>query len=160
MKRGALILILGLVAAFASFACVYFVCSTSHREILREASPELAWLKTEFHLSDAEFARISELHNAYLPECAKRCEIIRAQNETLEELLARTNAVTPEIETLLAERAKTRADCEAAMLRHFIEVSQAMPPKQGERYLAWVKEQTFLQAQGMEKHPEMKEGMH
>jgi hypothetical protein len=160
MKRGALILILGLLTAVAAFACVYFVCSTSHREMLRDASPELAWLKTEFHLGDAEFARISELHNAYLPECAARCEIIRTQNEKLEKLLARTNVVTPEIENLLAERAKTRADCEAAMLRHFIEVSQAMPPKQGERYLEWVKEQTCLQTQGMENHHEMKDGMH
>jgi hypothetical protein len=30
------------------------------------------------------------------------------------------------------------------MLRHFFQVSQTMPPEQGRRYLAWVKEKAFL----------------
>jgi hypothetical protein len=29
------------------------------------------------------------------------------------------------------------------MLQHFITVSEAMPKAEGERYLAWVEEQTF-----------------
>ena len=36
------------------------------------------------------------------------------------------------------------------MLTHFLQVSRAMPPKQGQRYLAWVEQQTLLQSQGME----------
>ena len=46
----------------------------------------------------------------------------------------------------MAERAKMRADCEAEMLEHFLEVSRTMPPEQGRRYLAWVEQQTFLEA--------------
>jgi hypothetical protein len=36
----------------------------------------------------------------------------------------------------LTELALLRSQCQAQMLQHFIEVSQAMPPEQGRRYLA------------------------
>ncbi len=35
------------------------------------------------------------------------------------------------------------------MLKHFFEVSRAMSPEQGRRYLAWVQEQTCLREQMM-----------
>ena len=150
MKRGLLILLLGLLACAATFFGAYRASTASHRQILAGSAPELAWLQKEFKLSDAEFSRISQLHSAYLPECHKRCQIIQAQNETLQHLLATSTTVTPEIAGLLSERAKIRAECEGAMLKHFLEVSRAMPPEQGERYLTWVKEQTFARGQGME----------
>jgi len=51
-------------------------------------------------------------------------------------LTASTNAITPRVEQKLGEVAALRARCQAGMLRHFQEVSQAMPPEQGRRYLA------------------------
>ena len=60
-----------------------------------------------------------------------------------------TTQMTPEIEQLLADRARMRADCQAEMLKHFFEVSRTMPPQQGKRYLAWVQEQTCLHEQTM-----------
>lgn len=42
-----------------------------------------------------------------------------------------------------------RSECQAEMLKHFFEVSRAMPPEQGKRYLAWVQEQTCLRQQTM-----------
>ncbi len=150
MKRSLLILIFGLFVCVATGFGVYRACTAAQRAMLKGAEPELAWLKKEFNLSDAEFSRISELHATYLPQCHGRCQIIMAQNEKLQQLLATNTSVTPEIESLLAERAKTRAECEAAMLKHFLEVSRAMPPAQGERYLAWMKEQTFTHGEGME----------
>jgi hypothetical protein len=36
----------------------------------------------------------------------------------------------------LSELAALRVQCQTQMLRHFVEVSQAMPPTQGRRYLA------------------------
>jgi len=62
----------------------------------------------------------------------------------LKELLASTNTVTPEIDQLLSEAAKLRAECHKQMLQHFYEVSRTMPPEQGRRYLAWVQERTIL----------------
>ncbi len=155
MRKGALILLLGLALGAAAFAGIYLFNTARYRAMLREPQPGLAWLKTEFQLSDAEYSRIAALHEAYLPECGRRCALIEEQNETLRGLLAAGGGVTPEIEELLEARARTRAQCEAQMLRHFREVSRAMPPEQGRRYLAWVEAQTVLQPQPMEArhHP-------
>jgi hypothetical protein len=118
--------------------------------MMHEPQPELAWLKREFNLNPAEYARITQLHEAYLPQCAERCRVIAGQNLKLKQLLAQGTTVTEEIQSLLVERAGTRARCEAEMLKHFQEVSRAMPPEQGRRYLAWVQEHTVLRVQAME----------
>ena len=151
MKKGAAILLLGLVVGVGAFFGLYYAGTASCREMLREPQPELAWLKREFKLSDAEFTRVSELHAAYLPECAARCQRIEEENGKLRGLFSKSSEVTPEIRDLLAERAKTRADCEAEMMKHFIDVSRTMPAEQGRRYLAWVQEQTVLRGQAMEE---------
>ena len=150
MKKGAIILLVGLLGSMAAFASLYYVCMTSHRQLLRNSEPELAWLEHEFNLSRPDLARISRMHDTYLPHCQGRCRIIKAQNEKLRQLLAQAEMVTAEIKALLAERATTRAECEVAMLTHFLQVSHAMPPSQGQRYLTWVEQQTLLQSQGME----------
>jgi len=150
MKRVALILFLGVFVSTAAFSGFYYLGTARARALMSQPQPELAWLKREFHLSDAELVRITTLHEAYLPHCAERCQRIAEQNERLGQLLAQTSVLTPEIQNLLTERAKTRADCEAEMLKHFLEVSRTMPAEQGRRYLEWVEQQTCLNGQGME----------
>jgi hypothetical protein len=149
MKKGFFILVLGLALAAAAYVCVYFLCTSSARNLEQSSQPELAWLKEEFHLSDSEFTRISELHAAYLPRCAETCRQVEVQNERLRALLAATNQMTPEIESAVAESARLRGECQRNMLRHFYEVSRTMPPEQGRRYLAWVQERTFMSGEGM-----------
>src|SRR5438067_2141704 len=83
-------------------------------------------------------AQVVQLHDAYRPQCAEMCRRIDEQNARVQQLLAATNAVTPEIKEALAEAARLRAECETAMLQHFYEVSRQMPPAQGKRYLVWV----------------------
>src|SRR6185369_16273575 len=154
MKRAVVILVLGLFAGAAGyFGCVFFG-TASGRNLFHHPTPELAWLKKEFNLSDAEYARISQLHAAYLPACQERCQRIAAKNAELKDLLARTNTLTSEIETKLTDAARLRAECQAAMLKHFYEVSANMPPAQGRRYLAWVQEKTFLSDHGMRRTAE------
>ncbi len=149
MRHGFLILGLGMIAAIASYYCIYLAGTTGPRTLLQSRQPELVWIKQEFKMSDAAFARLSQLHEAYLPQCRERCRVIRQTNDKLGQLLATTSDVTPEIESALAERAKMRSECQTAMLKHFFEVSRTMPPEQGRRYLAWVQEQTCLREQMM-----------
>ncbi len=149
MKRGILILVFGLVAAAAAYGCVYLACTSSARSLQRSDKPELAWLKEEFNLDDTEFKRVSELHAAYLPQCREMCRQIDAQNGQLRKLLAGATNMAPEIDAALAESARLRSDCQRMMLHHFFQVSQTMPPEQGRRYLAWVKEKAFLPNYGM-----------
>ena len=153
MKRGLLILIFGLIAAAAAYGCIYFACTAPARNMQRSQKPELAWLKEEFKLNDAEFKRVSELHSAYLPQCQEMCRKIDAQNFQLQELLINATNVSPEIESALVEESRLRADCQTMMLRHFIQVSRTMPSEQGRRYLAWVKGKAFLPNYGMNERP-------
>ena len=149
VKKGVVILLAGLAVAAAAYGCIYLVCTAPARALERSSQPELAWLKQEFNLSDAEFQRISELHAAYLPECAEMCRQIEAQNQRLRALLAATNQMTREIESAIAESARLRGQCQRNMLQHFYEVSRTMPPEERRRYLAWVQERTFLSSEGM-----------
>lgn len=149
VKKGVVILLAGLAVAAAAYGCIYLVCTSPVRALERSSQPELAWLKQEFNLSDAEFERISDLHAAYLPQCAEMCGRIAAQNQRLMALLAATNQLTPEIEAAIAESARLRGLCQRNMLQHFYEVSRTMPPEEGRRYLAWVQERTFLSSEGM-----------
>jgi hypothetical protein len=150
MKRGLLILTLGVVGAFVAFCCVYLMGTATPRAWMQSAQPELAWLKHEFNLGDAEFKRISELHAGYLPQCKQRCLRIDELNDKLSDTLANATQVTPEIEKLLSERAQMRATCQSEMLKHFFEVSRTMPPEQGKRYLAWARDNTCLREQAMD----------
>ena len=149
MRRGFTILALGVVGAVVAYYCLYLLGTATPRAWLRSQQPELAWLKHEFKLNDSEFARISQFHEGYLPQCKERCRSIEGLNNKLRKAIGATTQLTPEIEKLLADRARMRADCQAEMLKHFFEVSRTMPAEQGKRYLAWVQAQTCLHEQTM-----------
>lgn len=151
MKRTVPILVLGVFMAVSAYCAIYLLDAAPGRGLLRTKTPELAWLKMEFNLNDAELARIAALHQAYRPHCREMCRRIDVKNAELKALLARTNTMTPEMEQKLAEAAQLRLECQKAMLDHFIAVSQTMPPEQGKRYLAWVEGRTFLPGYGMEE---------
>jgi hypothetical protein len=145
MKRSILILIGGLILGALAYAGMYRAeTAGSCCRVDQTQAPELAWLRQEFRLSDAEFARVSELHEQYLAGCAERCHQIDLKNQELAHLLSRTNNVTPQIRQALADAAQLRAECQAKMLQHFYDVSRTMPPEQGQRYLGWVQSKTLL----------------
>ena len=144
MKRSWLTLFGGVALALIAYFGFYFVSTARYRSLEHREEPELAWLQREFHLTDAEFSRISRLHEAYLGGCAERCHRIDLINEQLRTLLSATNSVTPDIERALLQAAQLRAECQKQMLQHFFEVSRTMPPNQGQRYLAWVQGRTVL----------------
>lgn len=144
MKRSLLILVLGLGLGLLGGSGTYWAMTAGYRAMFRQAQPELAWLQREFRLSDEEYRRIATLHEAYLPKCAELCARIADTEARIRELLDRHDAVTPEIERLLLEAAYIRVECQKTMLDHFFAVSRAMPAEQGQRYLVWVREKTFL----------------
>lgn len=144
MKRAALIVLVGALLALVAYCGFYFGGTTAQRELLEAQTPELLWLKQEFNLSDAEFKRVSELHENYLPGCKEMSRRIDQTNAALKQLLVSRTDVTPEIEKALADAAELRVHCQKMMLKHFYEVARTMPPEQGRRYLEWVQEKTFL----------------
>ena len=136
MKRPLLILILALLAGGALFASSYFMSRRVCESCSSSSTDKLDWLRQEFHLSDADMAHVRELHNGYMPKCAEMCAKIAAKKQELDEALAGATNINPVATQKLTELALLRSQCQAQMLDHFIEVSQAMPPEQGRRYLS------------------------
>jgi small-conductance mechanosensitive channel len=136
MNRSLVILLGTLALAMVVFGSSYAVSRQVGESCLTQPGNDLAWLRQEFHLNDAEMARVQKLHSDYLPQCADMCQKIAAKKMEVVAALNGATNVTPAARQKLAELAALRAQCQAQMLRHFTEVSQAMPPEQGRRYLA------------------------
>jgi len=136
MRRSLLIL---LAASLASAAIVGLSSLVVKRLCARQLVPpgdDLVWFRREFRLSEAELARVRQLHEGYLPKCREMCDRIAAKKKELQAALETGQGLTPDAEQKLADVGKLRAQCQAQMLRHFYEVSRAMPADQGRRYLA------------------------
>jgi len=136
MKRSLLILVIALLAGSALFASSYLMSRRVCETCASSATDNLEWLRREFHLDNAEMERMRQLHDGYLPKCAAMCEQIAAKKQELDAALAGSTNITAVAKQKLTELALLRAECQAQMLQHFVEVSQAMPPEQGRRYLA------------------------
>lgn len=159
MKRH-LILMCGLLACLLAYGGVYYASTKPARALEDRPQPELAWLKQEFNLSESEFKRISDLHEAYLPKCREMCMKINAKNSELRQLLESSTNVTGHVQAALNESARLRAQCQAQMLDHFFEVSRTMAPEQGKRYLTWVRAKTLQGNGGMNHGDETHHGSH
>ena len=136
MRRSLTLVIAMLLAGVAIAGGSYLLgCRICARQ-LATSGDDLAWLRREFRLGDAEMQRIRQLHEGYLPKCHENCALIAAKKQELQAALDHAQGMSPEAKQKLTEVAALRAQCQANMLGHFYKVSQAMPPEQGRRYLA------------------------
>jgi len=136
MKRPLLSIIVAVLAGTALFGSSYFMGRRVCEMCVTRSTDNLDWLRQEFHLNDADMARVRELHNGYMPKCAEMCAQIAAKKQELDDALAGATNISPIAKQKLTELAVLRSQCQAQMLEHFIRVSQAMPPEQGRRYLS------------------------
>ena len=153
MRRSLLLVFAVLMVAGGVFAAGHFAASRMRVAQARTQSDDLAWLRTEFGLSEAELEKVRTLHAAYLPECDRMCARIAAANRELASVIAASTKVTTTVQDKLGAVAMLRAECQAQMLRHFYEVSRSMPPGQGRRYLQVMIHKTCLPDHGMEQNP-------
>lgn len=118
----------------------YFRCATAPTEaMLAKSNGEMEWLQREYHLSEAQFDRIQQLHREYAPKCDLMCARISKANAKFEELIARNKTYTPEVDAALKECLTVQGDCRQALLAHVYAVSAEMSPEDGARYLAMMK---------------------
>ncbi len=136
MRRSLFILMGALAVGVAVFGGSFWIARQCCVKQMAAPDDDLGWLQNEFHLNDAELTRVRQLHEGYLPKCAEMCARIAAKKNELESALSGSTNVTPAVEQTLKEIGELRAQCQAQMLQHFAEVSQAMPTEQGRRYLA------------------------
>lgn len=151
MNRSLVILLAALMLGAAIFGGAYFVSQRATMMCCVNPADDLSWLKSEFHLSDAEMTRIRTLHEGYQPKCAEVCAQIAAAKHELANLVGDSTNLTAEAQAKLNEIASLRAECQSNMLAHFVAVSQAMPPAQGDRYLAEMKRLTLNEHEQVEQ---------
>jgi hypothetical protein len=123
MKNRVATLLLALAAGLVAFGVFFFLGDDA---ALRRAAREgdaLAWLRFEFHLNDAQFAAIKQLHTDYTVECSGHCAAIMAARER---------------GAPAAEVSRLEDACVASIRVHFQRVAALMPAGEGERYLAQV----------------------
>lgn len=151
MNRPLITLIGALALGMAIFAGSFAAARHATVVCCTRPTDNLDWLRTEFGLTDAEMARVRALHEGYRPQCAIICAKIAAKKVELDAILAQNTNVTAEVQSKLDEIASLRAQCQAQMLQHFMQVSQVMPPDEGRRYLARMKELTMAGHEQLEQ---------
>lgn len=139
MKKAFIVLFVAASAAFAGYSISYHCATAPAAAMLTKPGGEMEWLKCEYHLTDAQFARIQQLHQDYAPTCDLMCEKITKANNRLDELVSTNRTVTPEVAAAMKECLAAQADCRQAMLGHVYAVSAEMAPQDGARYLQMMK---------------------
>ena len=139
MKKSLFILLLALASAVGGY-WIYDGCATMPgRAMLAQRGGEMEWLRREYHLTDAQFARIEAKHREYTPKCDLMCGKIAKANARLDQIITVSHRVTPELETALKDSAVVQEECHQAMLGHIYAVSAEMSPEDGARYLQMMK---------------------
>lgn len=135
MQKGLLILVLALVAGIAAFSVTRSHRQAAHKEVLLDSLPELAWLRAELKLSDAQFAKASALHVAYRPTCAEMCRNIADAHAKLENLAQGGRGMTSELEAAIRNHARVHAECQQKMLGHLYQTASLFDDRQAARFL-------------------------
>lgn len=151
MRRPALILVLVILSVVGLAVVSYLAGKGMSRMAVTKSADELAWLQTEFQLTEAEMDRIRPLHEGYLPQCYEMCARIAEKERELDSILAKAPASNDVIRAKLSQIAALRVQCQAQMLAHFQEVSLQMPAGQGRRYLAEMQRLTLSSHEQLEK---------
>lgn len=100
---------------------------------------ELAWLKHEFQLTDAQYDKVLKLHRAYRPVCASHCSRYIETHHRLNDLLKSEVSWSPEIAQAMSAQAQVQSECHASMLKYAYDVANCMSPREGRRYLEMIK---------------------
>jgi len=125
-----------LAAAVTGFVC-FRMNSDPQLHAAAATGDAMQWLRTDFHLTDAQFASIRQLHESYAGTCEEHCRMIQEATRARDALAAaRGDAVA--LAAANRELADLRRNCETAIARHVRQVAALMPPEDGRRYLALV----------------------
>jgi hypothetical protein len=78
--KGLLVILLSVGFALGGYFFYYRCATASTQSMLSKPNGEMEWLREEYHLSDAQFSRIVELHRQYAPKCDLMCQKIAQAN--------------------------------------------------------------------------------
>lgn len=139
MKRILAIWIFAVVVCGASYWAYYHFATVSGCSMMENSNGEMEWLRTEFHLTDAQFTRIQQLHREYAPKCDLLCDKITKANARFDAITRASKTYTQEVKAALQECLAVQGECRQALLAHIYAVSAEMSPADGARYLEMMK---------------------
>ena len=126
-----------IVAATTAFV-TYRLSGNPSVKAAVENRDALEWLRADFSLSDAQFARIKELHEAYSVVCAEHCLAIQRAARARDQLAKSTEVDSAALAAADQRLQELRQICESAIAAHVRECASHMSPAAAERYLALV----------------------
>ena len=130
-----MVLMVAVVAGLIAFWWAWSSQPLKRNGVMLDATPELAWLRTDLKLSEQQFAEVSRLHAAYRPQCEKMCMEIAGAREELEAAILRNRGMNDEVQAAIRKHAETRAKCRQAMLNHMYETAAVLDAAQASQYL-------------------------
>jgi hypothetical protein len=136
MKRTLLLLLLGLAAGSAAHVLYYRWHAPAD---INSLDAQLAWMKTELNLTDVQYARIKELHQASGP----RLRALAAQVAALQKEFAafeesrRTNDRVDFIDfaRFVEARRHVNRECQDSTRQLVAAAAEVMTPTQRQRYI-------------------------
>jgi hypothetical protein len=139
MRRGALVLLLGVAVGVTAHLAYFRMHEPSEPGSLPD---ELAWMKGELGLSDEQFARISELHQASSPRLralAAQVAQMQAEFAAFEKTRLTTDRVDfVEFARFVEVRRAVSEQCLDSTRRLVLAAASEMTPSQRERYMGIV----------------------
>lgn len=128
-----IIAVLGIGAAFVGYR---MNCNPAmHAAVAKGDTME--WLRTDFHLTDAQLSTIRQMHSAYSGTCEEHCRKIQEATHARNALEA-AHGNKAAIDAANAEITRMRGICENAIEAHVRRVAALMSPSDGQRYLSLV----------------------
>ncbi|HVU16847.1 MAG TPA: hypothetical protein VHD32_07975 [Candidatus Didemnitutus sp.] len=136
MKRTLLTLALGLAVGLGSHFAYFRLNQPPAGDSL---DSQLAWMKSELHLSDAQYAQIKELHRTSSPRLrALAVQVAQLQSEFA--AFERTRRTSDRVDFLefaqfVEDRRKVSRECADSTRQLVLAAAEIMNPQQREHYL-------------------------
>ena len=133
--KAVLAILLALSAGRLSFFLMRSHKMEARHEVLLDSISELSWIKTELGATDAQLAKVTELHLAYRPKCEELCHRISTAHAKVEEISRKSREMTPELNAAIREHAETHAECQQEMVEHIYQTAALLDPTQATRFI-------------------------
>ena len=131
------IAVLAAIATVAGFVSFRLGGESDIRAALAKRDA-LTWLRTDFHLDEAQFAAIRKLHESYSVVCEEHCRAIQEAATARDAVKAGPKMDPDGLAAAEKKLKELRVMCETAIAAHVRQVAAQMSPAEGQRYLALV----------------------
>ena len=129
-----LLTVLAVVVGFASFRA----SGNAAVQTALAKQDAMEWLRADFDLTEAQFAKIKKLHDAYSLVCAEHCREIQMATRSRNELRVAEGADAASLAAADRRVEELRLICESAIATHVRQCADLMSLSARERYLALV----------------------